>query len=169
MSDAQMGVMVLGPAFRFNADDLQTNRQGKLTARQRRRLWGRFWTLFLGGFGLLLVPILLTWSLIAFATKESLENALWDGRMMSGYLIGLLLWSIYLGANYKTWLLGIDLLIGKVTTVIGAVRVWGSYLMVEDYQFVLDETALKSINTGLRYRVFVLPRSSTLLSIEFSE
>jgi hypothetical protein len=164
-----MEALPLASAFRFTGEDLQANRQGKVTAAQRRRLWRRLFVVFFGGLLLLLVPILLAWSLITFATNQSFSEAFWDGRMFSGYLVGLLLWSIYLGANYRTWLLGLDLLRGKVISVAGPVRVWGRYLILEDYQFVIDETALSLVKTGLRYRVFILPSSCTLLSIEFSE
>lgn len=169
MTEAKTGVMMLGPAFRFSGEDLQANRQGKLTAKQRRRLWGRFFMFFFGGFLLLFVPIILALVLIALATGSALADTFWDGRMVSGYMVGLLLWSIYLGANYRTWLIVIDLMRGKVISVTGAIRTWGRYLMVEDYQFVVDEDALNLVKDGLRYRIFTLPFSSTLLSIEFSE
>ncbi len=159
----------LASAFHFTGEDLQANRQGKITSRQRRRLWGRFLMLFCGGFLLLGIPILLAWALIAFATDQPFSEALWDGRMFSGYMIGLLLWSIYLGANYRVWLMAVDLLRGKVIPVVGPVRVWGQYLILENHQFVLEDAALALVKTGLRYRVFTLPQSSTLLSIEFYE
>lgn len=159
----------LGDAFGFTAEDIAQNRQGRMTWAQRGRLWRRFWATALGGVLLAGVPAIAAGWLVHWATGIPLDAAFTDTRATSGYVVALLLGVIYVAANHKTLLLFIDLLLGRVQTVRGMMEIWGRYLVIGGYRFVAEETALESVQAGLRYRAFVLPASNTLLSLEFAE
>jgi len=160
----------LGAAFHFTPQDLRVNRQGQVSPPQRSRLWKRFILTLLGGILLILAPTLITWILISWSARQSLPTTLTDDRAFIGYLIAVLLGLIYAAANFRTLLLCIDLLRGQVQPLVAPVRIWGEYLLIGQFRFVMEEeTDLTLIKSGLTYRAFVLPMSQTLLSLEFAE
>jgi hypothetical protein len=159
----------LASAFRYTPDDLRANRQYYLSGRQRRRLWTRFWTLALGAALLFTVPIFLALGLALWSTDQSIGAAMNDTRTGLGYAVGFILGIFYVIANWSSLWMFFDLLRGRVTEITGPAQVWGRYLIVKDFRFVVDDHALQMLQSGVAYRVFILPRSKTLLSIEFAE
>src|SRR5688500_3361033 len=127
----------------------------------------KFWGLLFGGLLLMVTPVLLGWGLILWGSDEALTFT--DSRALIGYLVGLVLGIIYVVANWQDLLLLVDLMRGQVVTVEATAQVWGKYLILDRYRFVLDDAVLALMKSGLRYRAFVLPLSQTLLSIEFSD
>lgn len=164
-----MIISPFGEAFHFTHEDIRANRQRQLSWRQRRRLWGLFWLTLIGGLLLVMMPILVAWSLIWWATDQPFAAAMGDSRAGIGYLVGGLLGGMYFLANFKTLLLAVDLLGRRVRVLKGVAQIWGQYLLIGRHRFVIGEEAVGMLQSGLSYRVFILPASNTLLSIEFAE
>jgi hypothetical protein len=162
-------VTPLAAVFHFSPDDLRVNRERRLSFGQRRRLWLRFFTTVLGGLLLMAAPILIAWVLIVWSTGQNLEDTIFDNRAMVGYLVGLILGLMYGIANAKSLILAFDLLFGRVKMIRGTANIWGSYLSMGPYRFVIEDEAAAFMQSGMRYRAYVLPFSSTLLSIEFAD
>jgi len=159
----------LASAFQYTPDDLRANRQSQLSGRQRRRLWGRFWLLALGAGLMVIVPIALALGLALWSTDQSLSAAMNDTRTGLGYAVGFILGIFYVIANWSSMWTFFDLLRGRVVEIVGPAQLWGRYLIVDEARFVVDDHALQMLQSGVTYRVFMLPRSKTLLSIEFAE
>jgi hypothetical protein len=159
----------LADAFHFTPDDLRANRENRLSGRQKLKQWRRFWGHLGGGVMLVVAPILITWGLILWGSEQSLSDTIYDSRSLIGYVIALMLGVIYVIANVSALVLFFDLLRGRVYVVRGTAEVWGRYLKVGGYRFVMDEGDLSMIQPGMHYRVFILRLSQTLLSIEFAE
>src|SRR5436190_1210514 len=104
----------LGAAFNFTPQDLRANRQGEISPAQRSRLWWRFAVTSVGGILLILAPIFVTWGLIMWSERQSLPNTVSDDRALIGYLMGVMLGTIYVIANFHSLLLSVDLLRGKL-------------------------------------------------------
>lgn len=159
----------LASVFGFSADDLRANRERRLSFRQRRQLWGRFITTALGGLFLMIIPPVLVWFVIVWSTGQTLNETLGDQRAVFGYGIAALLGLMYCIANIKGLLLLVDLVGNRVRMIRGGANIWGSYLIMGHYRFVVDDDAAAFVQSGMRYRAYVLPASSTLLSIEFAD
>jgi hypothetical protein len=159
----------LADAFHFTPDDLRANRENRLSGRQKFKQWRRFWGYFWGGVLLIFAPILITWGLVMWGTEQSLSDTVYDSRSLIGYVIAVILGLIYITANFSPLILCFDLLVGRVYSVRGTAEVWGRYLRVGGYRFVMEEGDLSMIQPGMHYRVFMLQLSQTLLSIEFAE
>lgn len=151
--------------FGYKTQDVRRNREGHLSAGQRRQLTQRWLVTVLGGVALVFAPIVLAWILILWGTGDNFAAVI--SQAWLGYLIGLLLGILYAAVNFRSLLLGLDLLRGIVKPVSGMARMWGEYLIVGQDRFVIEQREL--IQDGLQYRVFFLPASRTVLSIEFSE
>lgn len=156
-------------AFGFTDKDLDANRAKRLSWRQRRRLSSQWLGTLVSTLLLAIVPILLTWSIVAYATDVTVIGAASASESLIGYVVGGLLGILFALVNHKTLMLGWDLLIGRVRSLRGVAQIHGRYLIIGKRRFLLDEDALKMVQSKLRYRVFVLPASSTLLSIEFAD
>ena len=159
----------LAAAFHYTPDDLKANRQYRLSGRQRRALWLRFWLVALGAVLLFTVPILLAWGLVLWSSAQGLNAAINDTRAGLGYAVGVILGSFYVIANWSSLMMFFDLLRGRVVEVTGPAEIWGRYLTIGDRRFVVDVDALQMLQPVLNYRVFLLPRSRAMLSIEFAE
>ena len=159
----------LAAAFEYTPDDLKANRQGRLSGRQRRALWMRFWGVFLGLVLLVVVPIVLAWGLVLWSSDDGLSAAMNDTRAGLGYAVGAILGIFFAVANWPSLMMFFDLMRGRVRESTGEAHIWGRYLTVGDDRFVVGQDALNMLQPGLNYRVFLLPRSRTLLSIEFAE
>jgi hypothetical protein len=159
----------LAAAFHYTPDDLKANRQFRLSGRQRRAQWLRFWLVALGAVLLFTAPILLAWGLVLWSGAADLNAAINDTRAGLGYAVGFILGSIYVIANWASLLMFFDLMRGRVVEATGPAEVWGRYLTIGGKRFVVNEDELQMLQSGFAYRVFLLPRSRTLLSIEFAE
>jgi hypothetical protein len=163
-------LLPLGAEFRFNAHDLQTNRHRRLTTRQSRRLSGRFLGTFFGGVFLMAAPVALALGLLMWIEGQGLGQSLGDSRLTLAYLVAGILGLFYALANGQTLLIPWDLWWGRVASVRGTGQLWGSYLVIGGkYRFVVDERARAAIQPALIYRVYLLPASKILLSLEYAE
>lgn len=159
----------LGSAFSFTPDDLRANREGRLTLRQRRDLLSHFWSTALMGLLLLLGPILVGVILVWWGTEKSFGDILTDSATLAGYLTGIIAFGFYIFINYKSLLLPLDVLRGRVRALSGPVKRHGLYLQIRNSQLLLEEVVLDLIQDGLHYTFYILPRSHKILSVEFSE
>ncbi len=161
--------ITLGDVFNFTPQDIRANRERRLSGRQRRRLWLRFWGLALGGALLVAAPVLLGLALISLETGISLGDALGDNRARVGMVLGALMGVLYALANWQGLALAVDLLDGRVRSLRAPARRWGQYLLLGDYRFVVGDDLEGLVRDGMAYRAFVLPLSKTLLSLEFAD
>lgn len=159
----------LGRAFNFSSDELRTNRAGRTTARQRRRLWRQFWIHNLIWVLLLVVPTIVTWILVAWGQRTALLLVWNDDAALIGYAVSAILGLVYAVGNYQIWLMGVDLLSGRVQAVTGPVERYGHYLYIGSFRFLLESGTLALIQSELRYTLYVLPSSQVILSLEFAE
>ncbi len=159
----------LGRAFNFSSDDLRANRAGRTTRRQRQQLWRRFWANNLILLLLLVAPIIVTWILVAWGQKTALFSVWDDDAALIGYAISAILGVFYLLGNFQAWLMGVDLLRGRVQPVTGTVERYGHYLYIGAFRFLLESGTLALIQSELRYTLYVLPSSQVILSLEFAE
>lgn len=159
----------LGRAFNFSSDELRANRAGRTTRRQRQRLWRQFWVHNLMLLVLVVAPILVTWILVAWGQQAALLSAWDDDATLIGYAVSAILGLFYLLGNFQGWLMGIDLMRGRVQAVSGTVERYGHYLYIGSFRFLLESGTLALIQSELRYTLYVLPSSQVILSLEFAE
>lgn len=159
----------LAAAFGYTPHELSLNRQKRLSGAQWRKLTLRFLGVTLGGLLLALAPVIIAWGLLAVSTDQSLSQVIGDSRAWVAYVLAIALAGLYMASNYRALLLGVDILALQVRTIRGKGRLQGSYLVIGNYRFLLDETALQALQNDLVYRIFILPYSQTLLSIEYAE
>ncbi|NJL94280.1 MAG: hypothetical protein HC915_11430 [Anaerolineae bacterium] len=159
----------LAEALRFSTEDLRQNRQGKLSIRQKGRLWARCLGTLAGGLALALAPILLTWLLLGWSNAQLTQANLADSRAWLGYAVGLALGAFFFVANFRAVFLLPDLLAAQTVPLEAQAQVWGRYLVIKQRRFVLEPPSLELIRHGVRYRVYFLPLSNTLLSLEFAD
>src|SRR5574341_809388 len=115
----------------------------------------------LESFMLLAAPLLLAWALISQTTSKPFTAAITDQRALIAYLFGIILMLAYTTVNYRAFLLVIDLLRGKIIVINVPAQLWGRYLILGDYRFVLEESNLSLIKPGVTYRACLLPYSHT--------
>ncbi|HLV99304.1 MAG TPA: hypothetical protein VKT82_11580 [Ktedonobacterales bacterium] len=154
----QAGVReALARANGFRMDELDTNRQGGLSAHQR--------------FGLVRGLLFLAVVLVALVV-----GAVWQFALLMRYnpwgflLLGLMLFGLLL-ATYHRWL---DLLEGRAAMLEGFVQATEhssddsstySYELGKE-RFTVSSAAYRALIAGERYRLYYLPHSKRLLSIE---
>lgn len=159
----------LGRAFNFSSDELRANRAGRTTRRQRQRLWRRLWGHNLILALLIMVPVVVTWILVAWGQEVTLFSVWDDDAALLGYVLSAILGTFYLAGNFQSWLMGIDLLHGRVQAITGIVERYGHYLYIGSYRFLLESGTLALIQSEVRYTLYVLPSSQVILSLEFAE
>lgn len=159
----------LGQAFKFSSDDLRANREGKLTFRQRRRIWQRFWQALITALLMLLIPIIVTWFLLFWQTSATLADVLNHPAALIGYSTGAILAAFYIIANAPAFFVVIDVWRGRVQAISGPVERYGQYLVLKKRRFLLESNTLDLIQNGLRYTFYILPGSQHILSVEFAE
>ena len=159
----------LGVAFRFSSDDLRANREGKMTLRQRRIAWQRFWSTVIVFILLIMIPIMLAWGLLLWESDKSINDVMTDSAATIGYVTGIVLAIFYITVSYERLLLIIDTLRGRVAKISGSVERYGRYVYIKNRRFLLDSDKLELIQNGLQYTLYILPMSHQILSIEFAE
>lgn len=169
MNDELTPVTQLGRALSFSAEDLRANRSGRVTVRQRRTILRRFLSSVFVFLLLLLVPIGVGLILVAWGTEQSVDAVLRDDAALIGYLSGFALGLFYLTASLQQFLLGADLVTGRVLMISGPVERYGRYLYIGQKRFLLEAGELDLIQTELHYTLYVLPVSQHVLSLEFAE
>jgi|GEM_PF-7124804 len=153
----------------FLPDELRLNQDWRLSGRQRRMLWFRYWGTVIIGLLSFILPIGIAAGLLAWAESMPFGDALFDLRTQTGYIAAIILSIMYNLANYRRLLLGWDLMHGRIRTIRGGAQIIGSYLKIGDYRFVMPPEALEVLQPGMVYRIYLLPASGTLLSLEFAE
>ncbi len=159
----------LGMTIGFNPDDLQLNRQGRISHRQRRRLLGLmrsglYGTVLGAGFA----GFLLVYGFLLHPEKPKLP-------FVAGAGFGVLAMVM----SFKGLAAGLaDSLAGSVRSGEGRVTRFtetrrGGRSSYTDYYFGLDElrfsvssVAYEALIEGLTYRVFYLPRTRMILGME---
>lgn len=169
MANTREQVTPLAAALNFTLQELRANRGGEFTASQRRRLRLRLLASTLEAIVLMFAPVLLAWGLVIGSTSQSLATTITDQRTLIGYLFGAVLMVVYIAANFRVFLLAADLWVGEIVIIEAPAQLWGRYLILDSYRFVLEEATLALVKPDVSYRACILPRSHTLLSIEFAE
>jgi hypothetical protein len=153
----------------YHPHELALNRQKRLSWRQWRAQALRFAGVALGGLLLTLAPMVVVWGLLSGSSDQSLSQSIGDSRAWIGYGLGLALACVYILANYRALLLGLDILLGRVRAVRGKGRTQGAYFILGNYRFLMEASALAALPDDLTYRAFILPYSQTLLSLEYAD
>ncbi|MBC8171023.1 MAG: hypothetical protein H7X77_05110 [Anaerolineae bacterium] len=149
---------VLGKALGFNRDDLQANRVGGITDRQKTAMYGTILTNFtryglIGGAALLILPALL-------ATGS---NALF----VAALLVILVGGAISLPTLLYTWRLRQDWQQAKVATVSGQVQASAAdQIQVNDQHFRLNQEVVKNFTNGETWMLYYAPLSKWMLAAE---
>ncbi|HEX2623446.1 MAG TPA: hypothetical protein VHL11_24965 [Phototrophicaceae bacterium] len=171
----------LGTALKFNQDDLQANRVGGITDRQRTAIYSQM--LASAGKGLLIGFIGLVIFLIAFAAEGPVYHTIINGDVVIRETIpanvpviaaaGLLLilgLVISISMLFYAWRLRQDLKAGKVTTVNGSLttgrNLRGAYIQVNGIQFRVNQVAVQSFQAEKAYMLYYVPHSKRILSAE---
>ncbi|MCY3719438.1 MAG: hypothetical protein OXG07_07770 [Anaerolineaceae bacterium] len=171
--------MDAGEALKFDEAELRANREGRLSARQRNRVFARrrrlivvlaLLTLLIG---LLAASVIL--GLLPGATAEGIVLALGAEALTAG--LAFLLWILW--QRFRALLAP-----GHVLCVSGPVSCYvlrerrtddiagrpgsrtGYYLRVAEQEFAVSEAALAAIEDGAIYRLYYVARPATLLSME---
>ncbi len=167
--------IMLAATLKFNDDDLQANRAGRLTVRQRSRVYVRrrtviialtLITAFIGIISaIVILAVLLGSAIFEFAILLAL-----GGEIVTAGL-GYLVWS--LRQHYNTYLRE-----GHVAHVEGPVMMYQLRerqddktktvyaLRIAHLEFEIPELALNAFTEGSRYIIYYAPDPLTLLSAE---
>lgn len=157
----------LARRLHFHPDDLEANRRGYISARQRRRL--------LRQLGLHAVGLALGALLLVGAAGDIVESGEITAAAIISYVPLLLLaagGAAYLGQRIIRY--GRDVASQRCLTVSGAVRTRISggyrsrqvYLLVNGMEFPIPARAYEAIVEGARCRVYYLPHSREIAGME---
>ncbi len=166
---------MLDAALHFNTEDLHANREGRLSVRQRNRVFARrrsvlialaVVTLFIGVIaGMVILAVLLG----AVVSEVAILLAL-GGEVVT---VGLAYLGWSLRQNYQKFLLP-----GRVMRIEGPVTCYqlrerqndksrtGYYVRIGALEFEISDAALNAFTDGAPYIVYYVPRPFTLLSAE---
>lgn len=147
----------LGKALKFNRDDLQANRVGGITDRQKTAMYGTILTNFTR-FGLIVGAAVIVSLLLLAAGNSTLALAL---LVLIG--IGAV---ISFPTLLYTWKLRQDWQQAKVATVSGQVNITGDQLQIGDQTFKVNQEAVKNFKTDEVYMLYYAPYSKWILAVE---
>lgn len=154
---------ILASANKFTLDDLNLNRNGEMTSAQRMRalpnmFFGLLFGLFPLGFGIML-----------FTSEQDLTSLIFP-------LIILLIFALFAGFMFVNGLLDLLSQSPLVTEGVGHKEKRTSrskrsrktiyYYVIDGTRFQVGQDAYQALVDGERYRVYALPRSKRLLTIE---
>ncbi len=168
-----------GATLKFNEAELRANREGRLSARQRNRVYARRrWLIF----------VLLLLTLLIGLLAASVILGLLPGATAEGIVLALGAEVLTVGLAFLVWLLWQRfralLTPGLVLGVRGPVTCYvlrerqtealagqpgtrtGYYLRVAEQEFAVAEAALAAFEDGAEYTVYYVARPFTLLSAE---
>lgn len=166
---------MLAAALKFNDDDLQANRAGRLTVRQRNRVHVRrrmviiALTLITAFVGIISAVVILAVLLGAAVSEVAILLALGGEVVTAG--LAWLVWS--LRQHYKTYLRE-----GHVARIEGPVTMYQLRerqddktrtvyaLRIGHLEFEIPEAALSAFTEGSHYIIYYAPDPLTLLSAE---
>lgn len=169
INDELTPISQLGQSLSFSIEDLRTNRSGNVTVRQRRRLWKRFWSGAVIFLMLLMVPIIVSWILVAWGTEGGLTDIITNDAATIGYLTGAMACMFYAITASHSFFLAADLMRGEVKAITGPVERYGHYLYIGKSRYLLQSGTLDLVQSELHYTLYVLPVSQMILSLEFAE
>jgi hypothetical protein len=156
--------------LQFNEDELETNRQGRLSEMQEYRLRLRLRRSIAIGIGFILIMSLIATILIFLGSQEEspILTVIGVGVTICGAAIT--------GVFARYWLrLNADIQQGKVSEVAGELerivkpinrRVMTYLLRVDQAEFVVAKETFKVFKHGEAYRLYRAPYTGTLLSAE---
>lgn len=169
---------MLAAALGFNEEDLQANRAGRLTVRQRNRVfrWRRVLiialTLITAVIGLIAAVVILAVLLGTAVSELAILLALGGEVITAG--LAYLVWT--LRQSYGTYLEP-----GYAQHIVGPVTVYqlrerqnnrartAYYVRIGDLEFDIPQTALDAFTDGAVYNIYYVPRPLTLLSAELAD
>jgi len=166
----------LAQAIGFDQEELEANRTGCLTLRQRHRVFARQRSIIIA----LLLITLFIGLVSAIVIVAVLTQA--DASIIAG-ILGIIGEVVTVGLAYAVWWLRQRyrrfLQPGYVEQVSGPVTCYqlkerhdgdktrtGFYLRLEAMEFEISEAALSTFQDGQDYRIYYVPRPLTLLSTE---
>lgn len=183
MSQKNKGITrqsIFNRRLNFDAGDLQANRQGFITFRQRRRLqrmrifhqvvaWALFFIAFMGGFAVMLLDIILKFP-ERMGEFPFLFLFLVVMILFCLAMIGLIVYLFYQHVMRITR----DLRSGDADDITGVVRLHTyrtsknvtHYLYVGNMQFVVSSGVQAAFYEGAIYTVYYAPESKIILSRE---
>ena len=146
-------------ALHFSETDLEANRAGRLTATQRARLWGQDWIKLLAGASCLAVGVVFQIGVfVGWMPVHGRGAALGFGLIALGVIV------LAISA-----LQSLDLINGSVSTAEGVLGFGDAPLLyqvvVNGVTFNVPKTVFDTV-TEVRWRVYYLRRSQTVLSME---
>jgi hypothetical protein len=166
---------MLAAAIGFNDDDLRANREGRLTTRQRNRVFARRRTLIIAlTIITAIIGIMSAIVILAVLTRAEISvPAILLGLGGEVVTVGLayLVWSLRQG--YRKYLLP-----GYVQQITGPVTCYqlrerqndktktAYYLRIGDLEFEISDVALSAFTDGAPYSIYYVPRPLTLLSAQ---
>jgi hypothetical protein len=161
----------LAQANKFSADDLDANRNGRLSGRQTRSLIASSLVKF--GGAIATIPVFVGMVFCAAASKQP-SLSWWDVLCIGGILpVGFLIFlTTLMSRSVREWRDGFG---GQVQSAMGVVtremRSQGRsgtnlYYRIEDTRLEVNYPAYEALVEGIRYRVYYAPRSKKLASIE---
>lgn len=149
---------VLGKALGFNRDDLQANRVGGVTDRQRTAMYSTILTNFTR-FGLLVAAVVVI-LLVLLATGST-------ALFVAALLVVLAGVAISLPTLLYTWRLRQDWQQAKVATVSGQVQASAAdQIQVNDQHFRLNQEVVKNFTNGETWMLYYAPHSKWMLAAE---
>lgn len=167
--------MQAGAALKFDEAELRANREGRLSVRQRNRVFARRRRLI---FALLLLTLVIgalaasvILGLLPGATPQGIVLALGAEALTAG--LAFLVWSLWQGFRAR-------LAPGMVQSVRGVVTSYvlrerrtdrpgartGYYLRVADMEFAVSAAVPAAFEDGAAYRLYYVERPFVLLSAE---
>jgi hypothetical protein len=171
-----LGNSSLRIAFRFDNEDLDANRNGYMTKRQRVTLNNKRWEKMLPYTGIVaLLAFMFVCGLTSSGSRpDAIQNTLSGLGLLLCIFGPLIVGTSLLG--YREWRrIKTDLYKGDVSIAMGLVRLdilssgKGSIsykLDIAGTKFDISKDQLLAIKNGERYRVFFVPNSKVILSVE---
>jgi hypothetical protein len=155
----------LAQANGFNSPDLEANRAGHLSGRQVRGLLSDVFSALYGIAILLVIVVLIV---VGLSTKARFDVT---GLLAIAFILGLAFLMLFLHASREV----LDILGRKVLSVEGTVTrgVWSHhrgratyYYRVDGHTFTVGNAGYTALFEGLSYRIFYVPHTGNLVSIE---
>jgi hypothetical protein len=124
---------------------------------------------FMTSVGLAMFLLLFPPAAVAFVLLWTDSGSVASNEVLIGLLIGAVIAVFFSFAHGRRLLLVFDVWRNSVRIASGKVNRQGLYLHIGRRRFLLEATSLDLIQSGLRYTFYYLPRSGTVVGVEFAE